>query len=80
MDREGRSATKEGAKMSSDSMTAEGELPGDKTGQDQLTDDRLALVSGGSIPGATQTVSSPKPQEIPSKLLAEFYQAVGLWA
>src|SRR4029077_7445737 len=41
------------------------------TGQDQLTDDRLALVSGGSI-GVTQTVSSPKPQEMPFKLLAEF--------
>jgi hypothetical protein len=62
--------------MSNDSKTAEGELPGDKTGQDQLTDDRLALVSGGSIPGAAQTVSSPKPQGILSILLAEFYRAV----
>jgi len=61
--------------MSNDSKTAEGELPGDKTGQDQLTDDRLALVSGGSI-GATQTVSSPKSQGILSKLLAEFSSAV----
>ena len=62
--------------MSNDSKTAEGELPGDKTGQDQLTDDRLALVSGGSI-GATQTISSSKPQGgILSKLLAEFSSAV----